>query len=327
MYRSLSNVFIELCLIGYPVAAKEENKLWYEIHNTTLHIADEERLAKSAIGVLEIVRIAAEAKAGFDKDTEKQLKTAAAGLSSVSPEDVRPAWREFISCAEKRAALEILDSLGGVRSLLAEVAAMRGVEQPPQWHPEGDVWVHTMLCMDYIGEADEITSTATLLHDVGKPPTFQVLDRIRFNKHEAVGGRIAVKVALRLGYSESEAKDIEWIVRSHMKFKHIREMRPGRLKNLVIDGRFEKLAVVVRADCLASHGDTSDIDFAVTARAEALKGLKMPRPLLRGRDLMEMGYSPGPHFGRALAELEEAQRQKKVKNKEEAKNFIKKFLG
>lgn len=150
-------------------------------------------------------------------------------------------------------------------------------------------------------------------------------DRIRFTKHDSIGGRMAHKIALRLGFTAKEAEDIEWVVRAHMKFKHVKEMRPGRLKNLVLAPLFEALAAVVRADCLASHGDTSDLEFALNARGEALASESRPEPLLRGRDLVEMGFKPGPAIGEALRQVEALRAEGKITTRAHAKKFIKNF--
>ena len=291
-----------------------------------LRLPDPDSVPAAPERVLDAVRIAVESGLEFEKAAKKALTEAAGRLADLPGERLGPSWRSLASVKHMRRAIEMLDELGGVESLLPEVSAMKGVQQPPQWHPEGDVWVHTMLTLERLGEADALLSTAALLHDVGKPSTFEIADRIRFSKHDSLGGRMARRIALRLGFDNEEAKDIEWIVRAHMKFKHVREMRPGRLKNMVLDRRFEMLGAMVRADCLASHGDTTDVDFALSARADALKENQRPEPLLRGRDLVEMGFEPGSAFGRALEELEELRRQGKVKNLAQAKNFIKNFF-
>lgn len=301
-------------------------KLGYTRRSGRLALLDPGVVAEAPEKVLEAVRLAAESGLEFEPETQRALRDAAAKLGAVPPERIGPHWRAFAEVKAKRAALEMLDALGGVESMLAEVHAMKGVEQPPQWHPEGDVWVHTLLTLEKLGEGDAVLTTATLLHDVGKPVTYELSDRIRFNKHESVGGRMARKVARRLGFGEAEAEDIEWVVRAHMKFKYVREMRPGRLKNLVLDARFDMLARMVRADCLASHGDTSDVDFAQAASAKTLAESQRPKPLLRGRDLLEMGFEPGPEVGRVLKELESLRERGRVKNRADAKKIAGNFL-
>jgi poly(A) polymerase len=305
---------------------RELTKLGYSREGGQLALLAPGDVATAPERVLEAVRLTVEMGLQLDELTERAVRQAAGKLANVAPERLGPEWQAFASVGRKRAALELLDRLGGVESLLPEVFAMKGVEQPPEWHPEGDVWTHTLLSLEHLSEGDAFVTTATLLHDVGKPPTFEVADRIRFSKHDSIGGRMAHRIALRLGFTAAEAKDIEWIVRAHMRFKHVREMRPGRLKNLVLDPHFEVLAAVVRADCLASHGDTSDLDFALSAREKALTEEQKPEPLLRGRDLVELGFEPGPAFGEVLRQIKALQAQGKLRNRTQAKIFAKIFL-
>jgi poly(A) polymerase len=301
-------------------------KLGYKRGSGQLAVIDLEYLTDRPEKVLEVVRLAVELGLEFETETKSAIEKAACKLSKVPPAKLGPEWHAFAAIDRKRPAIELLDEVGGVKSLLPEVFAMKGVEQPPQWHPEGDVWIHTLLSLEYLGKADAFLTTATLLHDVGKPPTFEVSDRIRFSKHDSIGGRMAHEIALRLGFTGEEAADMEWIVRAHMRFKHVREMRPGRLHNLVLDPRFGLLASIVKADCLASHGDTSDVEFALSARERALAEEEKPVPLMSGRDLLEMGFKQGPVVGEVLGKIEALRTRGKLKSFADAKVFAKNLL-
>lgn len=306
--------------------AEELRKLGYKRSRGRLKMLEPGLVLKAPERVLEAVRLAGELDRWFEPETEQELQKAAKKLASVGPRRMREPWSKFAAAGLGGGILALLDRLGGVEALLPEIHAMKGVEQPPEWHPEGDVWVHTLLCLDLLGEANALVATAALLHDVGKPPTFEVRDRIRFSRHDSLGARMAERIARRLGFHKREREDIGWIIGSHMKFKHVREMRPGRLRRFVLDDRFEALAAVVRADCLASHGDTSDVDFALDARHELLARTPRPKPLLRGRDLVKMGFQPGPAFGQLLNEIERLRSLGHLTTTSDAKIFARNFL-
>ncbi len=306
--------------------ADELKKLGYRRAKGLLKALEPGDVLKAPERVLDAVRAAAKLDRWFEPETEEILRKGAKKLARIGPRRLRLPWSKLASAGLGGAILELLDRLGGVETLLPEVYAMKDVKQPPKWHPTKDVWVHTVRCLDHLGQADALLATATMLHDVGKPPTFVVADRIRFSRHDTVGGRMAEKIARRLGFRKKEREDIAWLVRSHMKFMHVRDMRPGRLRSFVMDRRFDMLAVVVRADCQASHGDSSDVDFAIEARERFLAEKPRPRPLLRGRDLVGMGFKPGPAFGEVLDRIESLRGQGKLTTVGDAKIFAKIFL-
>jgi poly(A) polymerase len=255
---------------------------------------------------------------------------AAVGLSpelvKIGGDQLRGCVEDILLCGHSAKAIRRLDELGALSAVLPELTAMKGVPQPEEFHPEGDVFTHTLLCLTMLEKEkgkDFLLMLATLLHDVGKPATISRTDRVRFNRHESVGAVLALKVAKRLALTEEERETLGYLVKAHMRFKNVKDMRKNRLKNFVLDDRFQMLVSLVRADCLASHGDTSDCDFAVKAREEFLLNVPLA-PLIRGQDLIELGLAPGPIFSTILREVEEKRKAGKLQTAEDALSFVRK---
>jgi len=197
---------------------------------------------------------------------------------------------------------------------------MHGVEQPPQFHPEGDVFVHTMLLLEQLPpNVSQTLSWGALLHDVGKPSTFRVApDRIRFDGHVEIGVAMAREIAHRLHFSNDDTEQIASLVANHMRFKDVGRMKESTLKRFIRLPQFDEHLRMHRMDCLASHGDLGLYDF-VAHKLRTTPGEEIrPSPLLSGRDLIAMGYQPGPKFKEILAEVEDAQLENKLHSREEA---------
>lgn len=204
---------------------------------------------------------------------------------------------------------------------------MHGVEQPPEFHPEGDVFTHTRLVLDKIyentgGLASPELAMGGLLHDVGKPPTFSVSDRIRFNGHDKLGADMSREICRRLKFSNKQIELIYELVRDHLKFKDVFYMKKSTLKRFIGMPDFDEHMVLHLADCLASHGSTEAYDF-VMKKFEELKDEEIkPEPLLGGKELIEMGYSPGPLFKEILNLVEEAQLEGEITSRSEALELV-----
>lgn len=201
---------------------------------------------------------------------------------------------------------------------------MKGVAQPPQFHPEGDVWVHTLLLLERLRAGGARTlAWGALLHDVGKPSTFRVApDRIRFDGHVEVGVAMAQDIARRLRMSNDDARQIEALVANHMRFADVFKMKPSTLKRFLRLPRFEEHLELHRLDCLASHGDLSIYDFLRKKLEEMPPEEIRPAPLLTGHDLIELGYQPGPRFKEILAAVEDAQLEGRLRTKDQAVEFV-----
>ena len=204
---------------------------------------------------------------------------------------------------------------------------MKGVEQPPEFHPEGDVWIHTRLMLEKLEKgASPTLAWGVLLHDVGKPPTFQSAeqtgDRIRFNHHVDVGVRMAEAICRRLRSSNDETKQITALVANHMRFGAVEAMKKATLKRLVRLPLFEEHLELHRLDCLSSHGNLDSYQFVQRFLDQTPPEQVRPDRLLTGDDLLAMGLRPGPQFARILGAIEDAQLEGQIKTREEAKAFV-----
>ncbi len=286
-----------------------------------------ERFNEDKLRMMRAVRFAARFKYEIEESTLRAIKKLAPLISQVSAERVRDEVVKIISQKNPGYGLRLLRETGLLVHILPEIDKMYGVPQPPEFHPEGDVFTHTCLVLDKIyeitkGEPSLELSVGALLHDVGKPDTLSIEDRIRFNGHDKVGAEIAVKICRRLRFSNKETERIKALVREHLRFKDVFNMKESTLKRFLRMPYFEDHLMLHLADCLASHGSTEAYDFVKKKLDEIKEEEIKPKPILSGYDLIEMGYKPGPIFSKILDSLEEAQLEGDVKDKEEAKRFV-----
>jgi len=219
-------------------------------------------------------------------------------------------------------ALYLMLRFGILDAILPEVKALYGVPQPPEFHPEGEVFRHTALTLHFLKEPTCGVAFAALLHDVGKPSTFAVKERIRFDSHNIEALPIIEKVAERLHLDSSTKEVCLFVAKEHMRLLDARKMRPGRLKNFLSHPLFPQLLEVWFADIAASHGDLGDYKFILAKYEESRVELERPPLLLSGTDLIKEGYKPGPLFKRMLSAVEEAQKSGIISTYEDAIRFI-----
>lgn len=284
----------------------------------------QERFAEDKLRMLRAIRFAARFGYTIEPETFAAIQQSHAGIAQVSKERIRDELVRMLTEGRARPALELLDASGLLEVILPEVARMKGVAQPPEFHPEGDVWVHTLLMLEKMEQPSVTLALGVLLHDVGKPPTFRLADRIRFDEHTDVGAAMAEEICRRLRFSNQEIERVVALVRHHLRFKDAPKMRPSKLKRfLTMDGFAEHLELH-RLDCLASHGDLSNYEFIKnvleTLPAEEIR----PPRLLTGDDLIEMGYAPSPLFSEILTAVEEAQLEGELNTPDEARAFVEK---
>ena len=201
---------------------------------------------------------------------------------------------------------------------------MKGVEQPPEFHPEGDVWVHTLMMLEAMGQPTPTLALGVLLHDVGKPPTFEVTDRIRFNGHAALGATIAEELCGELRLSNADTEQVVALVNNHLRFIDVPKMKQSTLKRFLSLDRFEEHLELHRLDCEASHGKLDNYHFVKEAWETMPEEVVRPPRLLTGHDLKAMGYEPGPRMGEILAAVEEAQLNNELATAEEARAIVQK---
>ncbi len=268
-----------------------------------------ERFAEDRLRLLRAIRFAARLEFAIEPATWRALQAAAPAILGISPERIRDEILRMLTEGRARRAFELLADSGLLEILLPEVARMRGVEQPPQFHPEGDVWTHTLMMLEGLPAGASATlALGVLLHDVGKPPTFRrAPDRIRFDRHAEAGAALAREIARRLVLSGADSERLVALVAGHMRFMDAPRMRPATLKRFLRQPGFDDHLELHRLDCRMSHGGLETYEFVRAARARIPAEELHPPRLLTGRDLIALGYAPGPRFKEILRAVEEAQ--------------------
>jgi len=241
----------------------------------------------------------------------------------VSAERIRDELTKLLTEGAARRGFELLDESRLLPELLPEISQMKGVEQPPQFHPEGDVWTHTLLMLEQLpAGASPTLAWGVLLHDVGKPPTFTPPagpnGRIRFDEHVEVGTRMAEEIARRLRFSNDDTDQIAALVANHLRFKDVAQMRPATLKRFVRLPKFDEHLELHRLDCLSSHRNLESYEYVRRFLAETPPEQVRPPRLITGDDLLALGFKPGPSFKEILTAVEEAQLNGVIQTHEEA---------
>jgi poly(A) polymerase len=256
----------------------------------------------------------------------------ASQIGQVSAERIRDELVKMFTGPDAGRGLELLDRSGLLHEVLPEVEAMKNVAQPPQFHPEGDVFVHTKLMMDALQQPSVVLAFASLLHDVGKPPTFTLStekdgsERIRFSEHDQVGTQMADVILRRLKFSNDEREKILACIDNHMTFKDVTKMRRATLRRLLARETFAEELELHRIDCLSSHRDLGNYEFLRGKQAEFVATPPKPPLLINGNDLIALGMKPGPAIGKLLREVEEQQLEDKLRTREEALEYARKRL-
>ncbi len=285
------------------------------------------RFEEDKLRLLRAVRFATNLNFEIDKSTFECLVNFAPKIEVVSAERIRDELVKIFTGPRPGHGLELLSASGLLKIILPEVEAMKGVEQPPEFHPEGDVFIHTKIMLDLLENADLVLAFGSLFHDVGKPPTKTISDRIRFNGHPEVGARMTEEILRRLRFSNHEIEDICACVLNHMRFKDVQLMREAKLKRFMTRSTFVTELVMHRADCLASHGILDNWDFLNKEYALFQQEKPRPEPLITGNDLIQMGYAPGPRFKEILTSVEDACLEKKISTAEEALAWVKTYFS
>jgi poly(A) polymerase len=291
----------------------------------------ERRFREDHLRLLRAVRFAARLGFEIEPGTFDALRRFAHLIHGVSAERVRDEIARILTEGSPRRGFELLDSSGLLQEVLPEVAALKGVEQPPEFHPEGDVWTHTLMMLEGLGSGGkELPSISlalgVLLHDIGKPATFRVADRIRFDGHVEKGIEIAHGLLTRLRFPNQVIETAEALIANHMKFMEVPRMRESTLKRFMRQPDFEEHMALHRLDCLSSHGGLDNYEFIRRKQVEVPPEQLKPAPLVTGRDLIAAGYKPGPMFGIVLSEIEDAQLEGRISTAEEAMAMVRERL-
>jgi len=284
------------------------------------------RFAEDKLRMMRAVRFAARFGFQIEPETLVAAQALAPQVTQVSPERLREELTKLLTEGAARPGFELLDDTGLLTVVLPDVARMKGVEQPPQFHPEGDVWIHTRMMLEKLPpNCSPTLAWGVLLHDVGKPPTFAAANgpgtRIRFDGHVEVGARMAERICRELRFSNDDTEQIETLVANHLRFKDVRQMRQATLKRFVRLPRFEEHLELHRLDCLSSHGSLDAYEFVRDFLAKTPPEQVRPPRLVTGDDLKEMGMPPGPRFKEILLAVEEAQLDGRFSDRESALEF------
>jgi poly(A) polymerase len=284
----------------------------------------ERRFAEDKLRMLRAVRFAARFEYAIETETLAAIQGLAHEIQVVSRERVRDELTKMLTEGHARRAFLLLDESGLLKEVLPEISAMKGVEQPAEFHPEGDVFVHTLLLLENLPDPCPPTlAWGALLHDVGKPATFRVApDRIRFDGHVDVGVKIAEEICERLRFSNHDAARVIALVDNHMRFGHVRRMKESTLKKFLRLPGFDEHLALHRADSLGSHRNLSTYEFIREKLAEIPPEKIRPLALVSGDDLIAAGYAPGPRFREMLEAVEDAQLEGRLLSRDAALEFV-----
>jgi putative nucleotidyltransferase with HDIG domain len=270
-----------------------------------------ERFSEDHLRLLRAIRFAAALDFEIEPATWKAVTENAHQIITVSQERIRDELVKIMADSHRVRGLDLLDQSGLLQNILPEVSRMHGCEQPPQFHPEGDVYVHTRLMLSLLpADAPPSLALSVLLHDIGKPVTYsfdEMDQRIRFNGHDQVGAEMAMEIMTRLRFSNEEIESVVEAIRNHMVFKDTPNMRPAKLRRFMGRQNFPLELELHRVDCLGSHGDLQTYNLLVNKQKEFENEAIIPPPLLTGRDLIALGLKPSPRFGEILEAVQTAQ--------------------
>ena len=289
-----------------------------------------QRFEEDALRLMRAVRFATSLDFQIETATWEAVQTLAPTMSKVSPERVRDEFSRILVSPQRARGLDLLVDSGLIAEFMPEVLATIGCEQPPQWHPEGDVYTHTRIMLDMLGEHAPLElCLAVLLHDIAKPPT-QTVDeadgRIRFNGHDALGAEMATDILRRLRYPNQVIEDVSFMVSRHMQFMNVQQMRTAKLKRFMSSSTFEREMELHRVDCASSNGFTDNYDFLQQKEEEFANQPLIPEPLVTGRDLIDLGMPPGPAFKEILQDAQTEQLEGRLATREDALAWLKQRL-
>ena len=293
-----------------------------------------ERFTEDKLRMIRAARFACRFNFPIHEDTQRAIVQLAKNIHAVSAERIREELEKILTGTNPHIGIKLLDELCLLQEILPEVSGMKGVRQPENFHPEGDVFVHTLLCLSKLAPVPEqgmerpswTLAMGILLHDIGKTITFEELDRIRFNLHEKVGADMTAKICDRLKTSNAEKDRIVWLVLKHLYFKDAQKMRLSKLKRLLAEEGYPELAELCRIDALASSGDLSDYHYCQEMFSKLSHEEVKPKPLITGHDLIAMGLKPSPLFKDILTKIEDEQLEGNVKTKEAAIEMVKSLI-
>lgn len=289
-----------------------------------------QRFQEDALRLLRAIRFSTTLGFPIEENTIAAIKENAALLGKISPERIRDEFSKIITSQNRRYGLELLVDSGLINHFIPEILPLIGCEQPPQWHPEGDVYTHTCIMLEMLEpDAPLALCLATLLHDIAKPPTQTADDdgRIRFNGHDSMGADMTVEILQRLKYPNAIIRDAEFMVSRHMQFMNVQQMRKARLKRFMVEPTFPQEMELHRVDCASSNGFTDNYEFLNQKSEEFANEPLIPPPLITGKDLISRGLAPGPRFKEILVDIQTEQLENRLTTRQEALEYLSELLN
>lgn len=299
-----------------------------DIHAKTLRSigTPSDRFQEDALRLMRAIRFATTLDFKIEPNTWQAICDNAQLLEKISAERIRDEFTKILTSKNRARGLDLLTESNLMRHIVPEVYDLIGCEQPPQWHPEGDVYTHTHIMLEMLkNDASPELALSVLLHDIGKPATYtynEEEDRIRFSGHDSVGAKMAETILRRLKYSNSTTDDVCSMVANHMNFMNVQQMRTAKVKRFMARPTFEDEMELHRVDCASSNGITENFDFLREKEVEFAAEPLIPPPLITGKDLISMGYQPGPTFKKILNELQTEQLEGNITDRKTALSYI-----
>ena len=285
------------------------------------------RFQEDHLRLLRAIRFAARFDYEIEAETWNSIKSNASGISKISKERIRDELTKILLNENRVLGFDLLVESGLMEHIIPQILQLKGCEQPPQFHPEGDVFIHTRLMLSLLKNDPSIELVlSVLLHDIGKPATYsfdEEADRIRFNGHDKLGAEMSDQILRELKFSNSIIEDVVQMVANHMTFKDVQNMRQSKLKRFMSRSTFNDEIELHRVDCLGSWGGLDNYDFLNKKMVEFANEPIIPQPLLTGKDLIELGWSPGPDLGQTLNSVQDMQLEGKLNSKDEALDWVK----
>lgn len=288
------------------------------------------RFEEDNLRILRAVRFSNKYNLKIEVETEQEIINMSDKIVNVSVERVREEFVKIITNKNPGNGIRLLSKYGLMEHIIPEIELLKGVDQPPEFHPEGDVFIHTCLVLEKLEQdnvLDIVLALGALLHDIGKPKTYSKTDRVRFNRHEYVGASMAEKICKRLKFSNKQVGEIKALVSEHMKFGNIKDMKKSTFKRFISIDNFDLHLKLHRADCLASHGDLSLLNFTNNKIEELSNEPIKPKPIITGDDLINLGLSPGPDFKVILSKVFDEQLEGNILNHKGGISLVKKLIA
>lgn len=282
----------------------------------------EDRFREDYLRLLRAVRFATRFGFEIEETTWTAICQTGENIQHISPERIREELDRIWVDPNRVRGFDLLVDSGLMEHLLPEILQLKGCEQPPQWHPEGDVFVHTRLMLSHLPDDASLPLVLSVLfHDIAKPATFSYdpdEDRIRFNGHDKVGAEMTRAILRRFRYSNAIVDTVSEAVENHMKFKDVRKMRSSTLKRFMARDSFDDQLALHRVDCLGSNGNLGNHDYVIAKQEEFAAEPLVPPPFISGRDLIDRGLKPGPHFKEILRTAQDLQLENEHTSREQA---------